>query len=950
MDIDANDILSTNVFIKEPKLNNENSRDNVDEFKRYYEDEIKKQDNIKLETKVNKISLRDITHDEYNDENNNYSNIDTNSQPSKNITRDIKLLQTLVSIDSRDRTKTSNLKANNFSIFLNKTFRNVKEIELVSLEFPNTHAVINSNNNMIYWRNKEDIDYDITVTVKGQIQYPIYSAQIVIGSYTLTSLQSAIVSVTNVVTRRQGTQLGSEPINQINKYHFFVIDLDINTDLVKFYSLIMTNLPNNCLTSTASSGLISVNAPLHGYSSNQTIYISGSQQISGIDSGIINGFQIITVLNTNTFTFTVNVQAATSTNGGGNAVKSGKFARFQFLWGVEPYTVAQNIGYPLENSSQLITTNISNMQNIFQMIITIVQNTGFTQTYDYIGQTISIGYITTSPIGVKNFIGYATYQITNILSGTEILVEVTDNTVYQTLLNNSVSTNTMQFGSQTYDIFGYSIYTTPSVLINTQTYHNYLLSDIGTSITLSGTDTFVNNATSNINGTYVINQLPTSTSIIVPGLLNYSVANGNIPRNNPLSTWTILISSITPNYMFSGSIYYSLITTTEPHLLYAGDQVQFNNIVSVPILTNSYTITSVTSSTSFLIAFKITSIDNTNIILKKAFISTGLITVSFPSHGFNNIIGISDGPDYTVTTGVFTITDTNMIITTYNVSTVSTGTVLNGTMHSIRIQTLNPHYLSVGKIVRLTFIGTQPTMTNGNSLTGGGYEILTVPTADSFTIINRNTAFKLLNTIPTNLSGIMGLSNSFYIYGCPTIGGIDQSIINSINYTVRDIYDINTFTFMSTGFATSISVAGGSKIYISSLLHGYSGTQANTKNNELNRSINLEGENYCFLTCSDLNTMLNTGTVKNVFARISLDQPPGYVCYSFLSNPKIFDIVPLDILEILTFSVKNYDGTNYEFNDLDYSFTLKITESVDYTNLFNISSRRGITDTTSVKK
>jgi hypothetical protein len=46
----------------------------------------------------------------------------------------------------------------------------------------------------------------------------------------------------------------------------------------------------------------------------------------------------------------------------------------------------------------------------------------------------------------------------------------------------------------------------------------------------------------------------------------------------------------------------------------------------------------------------------------------------------------------------------------------------------------------------------------------------------------------------------------------------------------------------------------------------------------------------------------------------------------------------------LNLSILNYDSTPYVFNDLDYSFTLEITEVVDTTENFNISSKRGITD------
>jgi hypothetical protein len=87
---------------------------------------------------------------------------------------------------------------------------------------------------------------------------------------------------------------------------------------------------------------------------------------------------------------------------------------------------------------------------------------------------------------------------------------------------------------------------------------------------------------------------------------------------------------------------------------------------------------------------------------------------------------------------------------------------------------------------------------------------------------------------------------------------------------------------------------------------------------------------------------MNTGRVSNVFARITLDQSPGNIVFSFLSNPKMFDTVPLDLLSELEFSIVNHDGTLYDFNDLDFSFCLEITEVIDTTDTFNISSKRGV--------
>ena len=68
---------------------------------------------------------------------------------------------TTISVDSRDRDKLIYIKPNHFKIFLGRTFTNVKKIELKKIEFPNTNAVINSYNNFIFWRNKEDITLDI---------------------------------------------------------------------------------------------------------------------------------------------------------------------------------------------------------------------------------------------------------------------------------------------------------------------------------------------------------------------------------------------------------------------------------------------------------------------------------------------------------------------------------------------------------------------------------------------------------------------------------------------------------------------------------------------------------------------------------------------------------------------------------------------------------------------
>ena len=82
-----------------------------------------------------------------------------------------------------------------------------------------------------------------------------------------------------------------------------------------------------------------------------------------------------------------------------------------------------------------------------------------------------------------------------------------------------------------------------------------------------------------------------------------------------------------------------------------------------------------------------------------------------------------------------------------------------------------------------------------------------------------------------------------------------------------------------------------------------------------------------------------------MFARIQLSESPGAIIFNdFLAEPKLFLEAPLANLTKLKFKVKYFDGKLYEFNDLDWSFALRIVELVDANDQFNMSSRRGVID------
>ena len=922
MDIDPNDLLATNVYISKPELRPNVSGENNEEFKKYYEKELQRQSESKIIASINKIELKNTNHSESNDDNNiintNAFNSQRTTSDEKSVSRVLRETKTLVSVDSRDRQKSLYLKPNNFKIFLGKTFTNVKKIELVSLEFPNTDAVINTGNNKIYWRNKEDIDLDFTVTTKGVINYPVYSVELRVGSYTSATLQSEIQTKLNSVRRKQGISNGSSIIGD---YHYFVVNLDVDTDITSLTSLTLKQLSNNPLTASLGSGVIEVYAPNHGFSTYDYVYILSPKAIAGIGATTLVGFHQITVTGDNKFTFEVATKAADTTTGGGNTIKVGKKAPFELLWGENSYTVAQNIGYPIENSSQLIKTYITSLQNLYQMTITTINPHGFSRNYTYIGQLIAVGYIDNN-----NFVSRHTYEIMDIPNTTTILVQVTDNTVADSLNSEIIPLTVIQFLSKTYNITTFQSYYVSSILITTQTEHNYILDNIGDTLTLSDTiDPSTPNDT-NYDGNYSLMAVPSSTRLVIPGILNNinthtSGIYGCLSRKNPLTTWTVKIKTIIKNYIKDGDSYYTKIDTDVPHKLNKGDSVTLNNIKSSPVITRPQTITNILSSNSFLIKLQLDAVDTESINQGLAYIGTGLVTVSFPSHGFNQIVGVANG-----------VSD----IYTYTVPGSLTPTTV--TTLPIIVTTLMPHNLSIGSKIRLSGTNTSP------SLDGGGYIVLDIHDSSTFSIYRSSTTFTNL-TIPTGITGIIGLSNEFYLYDCESIGGLLKVDLNSTKFNVRDIIDINTFTFITqNSYATSSIQGGGTNVYISSLLHGFNGVQTNTKNNILNRAINLQGEDYCFITCPQLNTMLNTGSVSNIFARISLDQPPGYVCFKYLSNPKHFNIVPLDTLSELEFSIVNYNSSLYEFNDLDFSFTLEITEVADATKSFNVSSKRGITD------
>jgi hypothetical protein len=312
--------------------------------------------------------------------------------------------------------------------------------------------------------------------------------------------------------------------------------------------------------------------------------------------------------------------------------------------------------------------------------------------------------------------------------------------------------------------------------------------------------------------------------------------------------------------------------------------------------------------------------------------------MTYPDHKFNFITDISCTPSY-------------VSYTQYNSSNTLSGNELN-------ITTKFPHNLTTGASFIISNSGID-ILKNHGPFTVYGYDNskhlktyaeinhisadVIVPSGvhNEFGFYYYNTNGQKKNTIS---GALLQISNQFKLYNCPSIDSIDSTKLNNIPFEVYDIIDENTFYFHVYNSYASTTKTFGSDIYISSFNDGIKGIQTNTKNDIVQRHINLEGANYAFLCCPQLATVINTKNSPNIFAKIILDQSPGAMVFNFLSNPKTFENIPLESLNKLSLSVLNYDGSKYIFNDLDYSFTLEITEIIDTTDNFNISSKRGTND------
>lgn len=174
-----------------------------------------------------------------------------------------------------------------------------------------------------------------------------------------------------------------------------------------------------------------------------------------------------------------------------------------------------------------------------------------------------------------------------------------------------------------------------------------------------------------------------------------------------------------------------------------------------------------------------------------------------------------------------------------------------------------------------------------------------------------------------------GISTGSRIYIDSVLGTDADNVINDPAGFVCTVIDIKRFTI---------------PVYISRTSNLNRGT---VTLRSLTQPVNLQPQSYIFLTSPVLSSMANTGPVKNIFAKIQLSGAVGTTMYnSHVASPVIYDEAFLPMLSSIEVRFVTDNNEDYEFNSVDHSFTIDITEQLDVVAASGFDSRRGaITET-----
>lgn len=271
--------------------------------------------------------------------------------------------------------------ANNFSIFLNKTYVNVAEIKIISSEIPNVQTNINKNYESINDLNNststdqfkidETIDVNTTQNYNNKLYWEnildkgIYSIELETGNYTYELLKQIIENKVSL-TRRNPL----EPNENLVLYNNMEVSFIKEINETRFVMYDIYNIPNgfvelkNNTSSTQNSYTIKIFCVKHNLQIGDTVYFYNSINYYTIDNTYINtkeGHIVSNVLNDDYFEIiikNINPIVDVGNTKGGYSLQLKKKAIFRLFFNFKD-TIGNLIGFRFIGFDTSIT-NYSN--------------------------------------------------------------------------------------------------------------------------------------------------------------------------------------------------------------------------------------------------------------------------------------------------------------------------------------------------------------------------------------------------------------------------------------------------------------------------------------------------------------------------------------------------------------------------------------------------------------
>lgn len=711
--------------------------------------------------------------------------------------------------------------------------------------------------------------------------------------------------------------------------------------------------------------------------SNYAATVSGQTATSPIDS----------------YVFEVSVKALETATGGGNFANAGRGAPFKLLFGQYSDTVASNLGFPLEDSSDDIPgTNQLYSNNIPIVDVTVGTPTVIT-AYRTLTGTVHVTSGSTYVIGTGTAFSSEVFPLNILtingevkrvlrigakLSGT-VSVTASDSTVTG---SGTAFTTEVQVGDII--VINYETHTVTTINSNTEliTAANFAASAAGVEII------------SNPNTVLTMDSAFSATASDLDVIQGHGLRDGSqtLPGSVVVTSGSAVVTG-------TGTTFTQYIGTGDS-LIINGETRVVSSVDSDTQLTMTTNFTNTIPATltgNVAIANGLPYLVGTGSAFSSEVIAGDVITVSgqqktvsLVGKHLTGTVSVVSGSAAILGTGTDfydevnagdTLTidgQTKTVVSVDSTSQITMDSNYSATKNS-RLAILNPNtILTMNSDYSFTNSGLSASLDRKAAVLSVGQDsvminnLVTIPsiidTTDGvFAVENVNaagTSFEInYSTNSVNSSSFAsatvgsermrvyhqshGLStgNVIRLYRAVEISGIHADDINNKALTIRVINSDNYEADFGVYATSRVLGGGGTNLRISSRLHGFSEKQTNTSDGtNLNRSISLEGLNYVLMTSPGLDTVLTTnGSIKDVFAKILLLNPPGTMQFnSFISNAKIFhqDLLP-ELFE-MEFSILAPDGTYFQFNDIDYSFSLEIIEYVDILTSSGFNSRRGI--------